>query len=158
MRVEARTLQAALKSYGFAGDADAPIVLDGVIGPVTRYALQRFDEWVEFEEGGDLWGDYAIIPTTDNRAADITPDSAAQRFISRGTAYMAAHPEEVVFRERRTSSGGASAPAPITPATSSGLALPFWRSSNLLAWVFGLFGLGALGATSFLLTRKLRGR
>jgi hypothetical protein len=148
VRVDARTLQAALKSYGFEGEHGDPITLDGVIGPQTRYALARFDEWVGTSEGGEIWGDYAIIPATDNRSVDVTPDSAARRFQTRGTTYLAEHPEEVVFS---SSSGGSAprrrAPEVLAPLPPSG---PFWRTNNPWAWLASAFGFLSLSWASYL--------
>lgn len=160
MRVDGRAFQAALKSYGFTGDVDRELVLDGIVGPDTIYAAQRFDEWVENSEGGaELWGDYSIVPSTDRRSVDITPDAAARRFQTRGTTYLAEHPDEVVFPRDRTSSPRSTDPGPLAPpAPRAALALPFWRSSNPWAWLLSGLGLIGLGYGTFRVGVYLRRR
>ena len=154
MRVEGRAYQAALKSYGFD-----PGALDGVIGPSTLHATEMFDEWVEFSEGGELWGDYAIVPAVDNRSVDITPDLAARRFQTRGTAYLAEHPEEVVFpRTRSTSVTPRSTGTDVAPRPPAPLALPFFRSNNLWLWLFAGLGFLSLGAGAFFVARSMKRR
>lgn len=153
MRIGARVFQAALTSYGFVGPNDEPLILDGVIGPATQYAAARFDEWVETREGGDLWGDYSIIPDADGRNVEITPDDVARRFQTRGSSYLAEHPDAVVFPRERRSSSAAVAEA---PTTAVALSLPFWRTGNPWAWVLSFFGLLGVGWGSYTVSRRLR--
>jgi hypothetical protein len=158
VRVEGRAFQGALKSYGFTGSDGEPLTLDGIVGPDTIYATQRFDEWVEFSEGGsELWGDYTIVPSADRRSVDIQPDSAARRFQTRGSTYLAEYPDEVVFPRDRTATPSSSETlAP--PAPRAALAMPFWRSSNPWAWLLSGFGLIGLGFGTFKLGVYLRRR
>lgn len=161
MRVETRTFQAALKSYGFD-----PGPLDGILGALTRNAIQLFAEWVEFSEGGgELWGDYTIMPAADNRSVEITPDAAARRFQSRGSAYLAANPEEIVFPRTRaatttraTTTTRVEEDAALAPELPAPLALPFFRTSNPWAWLLLSFGLLTLSGAAFWTARRLRRR
>jgi peptidoglycan hydrolase-like protein with peptidoglycan-binding domain len=150
VRIEARTYQAALKDYGFD-----PGPLDGVLGPATTHAAQEFDMWVEFEEGGELWGDYSITPAADNRSVEILPDSAARRFQTRGTTYLTANPDEIVFPPSRSTPTrtASSSDVPLAPPAP----LAFVRMGNPWLWLLVALGLLGLGGGAFLIARRMRG-
>lgn len=153
MRVEARVYQAALKSYGWE-----PGPLDGIIGDLTRHAALDFDNYAAHEAGGEIWGDYSIIPAGDNRSVDISPDSVARRFQVRGSAYLAEHPDEVVFPPTRSASRDAVTEESTAPPAPLELSLPFWRSSNPWAWLLSAFGFFGLSGVAFWVGKRMRVR
>lgn len=151
MRIQARVFQAALKSYGFD-----PGPLDGRIGPRTQQAALDFDNYVAHERGGDIWGDYAIIPAEDGSGVDITPEDVARRFQYRGTSYLAEHPEEVVFIERSRTTPASTALAEESSSSPLTVSLPFWRSSNPWAWLLSAFGFFGLSGVAFWVGKRMR--
>lgn len=142
MLIPVRTFQAALKAAGFD-----PGPLDGIFGPRTTQAAREWDAQV-----GATLPDYTVMIAPGG--VEVTPESVGRQLADDGAAYLAANPEEIVFRDdaRR----GASVTTPSSADATLAVAQPFWRSDNPWAWT--VFGVGALSLSGvlFYVARRMR--
>lgn len=133
--LDARTLQRGLRALGFD-----PGPIDGIIGPRTLEALDRFLDSLEGESA-----DYQAS------ASSVTLRSAA----------AAAWIQDGATKPVTTSTGGAGAStrsAGDLLAPPADLAPTFWRVSNPAAWAAGILPLAlVLGGLGWWLMRRRKG-
>ena len=130
LRLDGRAIQTALRHLGYD-----PGAIDGVIGPRT---LAAFGQWAGDQEVADS---VYLVPSEDNRAAEVSPAAAARALLTAATTAARAAP--------RTSTATVLEPLPPGERTLLTTSQPFWRASNPWAWGVVIGGVTAVTAGLF---------